>query len=794
MDSVKVSLRELTDLPQDAYAATKHLVHLLIDKIYPLILGIRNKLLSHNNLELDTARIRDVFTLCSSQINKCVINLLDVFKLEAQYRTLLQESRLYNVERLSWCMNRLFTIEFYLEKSRDHNQFDDTINVITMYFVNWIDHTFQVLSKLSETVYQTGYQDSKELTDQWKSEMINSVTELHVSIDELLLSAMTLCRYCLSDDQHVVKARCKVVLRETKALLCELVDGDPDCTINASIDTLKLPIKPSNVNVLIDVLKDVLYSLEMNTNTALLALVVHCFSYSKSPIEILREHFNNNLKGNCSCLVKEEDDITENCSFVKEFDLYNERLLQIGNFAVSCSADQNRILTLRSGLASLEALDPHLVPALMVSPDSQHAQLLISSWTREVQEIRDSIYLIVDPTAFAEKSKQMIHQKLLSILKENVYNNADINAIINIGCMVHEFFLVYDKFEPDALMQHENMLVLLSDLGKVQKECKIVSNLLSKKDDIIFNIHMPSKNKEASLDQLLKRLKLLYTIINRIHTLLRPSEHDDHMFEGDDEMNYKNATHTVIKNYETYVQSPRKPTNTSQRSIFARTNLRSSTKHIPLMKLTQRFQSKLNSELSFSAQLDRLLNDEKVSSDIILNKSELSNRISYSNILYKSSPMKNRPSLRKAVLNRQCKLPIPEAKVDINVTYDKASVMDATMSLQITDILDQMNDMSSLYSTTKKLQDKTHQTSNITSVNTEKTNNILRIDVNNENTTISKHIWNIPVNASIIEMPLEESASNVTLPSNVNTLERIHDLDFVESKLNSLKSQFETSL
>lgn len=60
------------------------------------------------------------------------------------------------------------------------------------------------------------------------------------------------------------------------------------------------------------------------------------------------------------------------------------------------------ILSLRSGLASLEALDSHLVPALMMSPDSHHATLLINSWMHEVQEIRDNVFLIVDPSAFAE--------------------------------------------------------------------------------------------------------------------------------------------------------------------------------------------------------------------------------------------------------------------------------------------------------------------------------------------------------------------------------------------------------
>lgn len=50
-------------------------------------------------------------------------------------------------------------------------------------------------------------------------QMVESVSELHVSIDELLLSAMTLCRYCLADDQHIVKARCQVVSNYLEKIL-----------------------------------------------------------------------------------------------------------------------------------------------------------------------------------------------------------------------------------------------------------------------------------------------------------------------------------------------------------------------------------------------------------------------------------------------------------------------------------------------------------------------------------------------------------------------------------------------
>lgn len=105
---------------------------------------------------------------------------------------------------------------------------------------------------------------------------------------------------------------------------------------------LKLPIMPSNVNMMIDVLKDVLYVLETNTNTALLALLIHCYVNCASPVDVLQDHFNKREGHFCSCCNSSFTDM-ENCTVVTDFDLYNERLQQIGSFAVSCSSDQKRM-------------------------------------------------------------------------------------------------------------------------------------------------------------------------------------------------------------------------------------------------------------------------------------------------------------------------------------------------------------------------------------------------------------------------------------------------------------------
>ncbi|XP_045537329.1 serendipity locus protein alpha, partial [Papilio machaon] len=706
--------------------------------------------LRNDELLENVTNIHKVFALCVSQINKCYVSFIDILKLENDEQLLLLESRRCTLERLSWCCSRLVAIEEMLEGITDNNgqdsAFDESIFDPPLYFVNWIDQTFDDLKTLTDLVSLSDA-DSKQY-DQWKIDMVRCLKSLHNSIDELLLSAMTLCRYCLPADQHAIKARCQVVLRETKTLLSDIINGDIDTVFNNSEISLNLPIKPSNVNVLIDVLKDALYMLETNTSRGVLALLVHCFTYTISPVDVLKNHYKGN-KSMCDCLSKNEDE-TKTCDFVTEFDLHNERLMQIGSFAVSCSADDKRILSIRSNLASLEALDPHLVPALIMAPESHHSMLLSSTWNKEVLEIKDSIFLIVDPAAFSEKARQVMQQKLLEIIKDNVYENNKICSVINIGCVVYEFFDVYEKYEPDAIKEREQLIPLLSDLYKVQLECKVVSDLLCSGSDFLYKVKKSSKT--VTFEQMLKRLKLLYTIVNKINKLLHPEE-ENNLF--DEETIEENGTYTIYKiNNETCVHS--KPN--LSRSIFARTNIRTPVKY-PLFKLTKHLRQK-NLNLNFSARLDELCNYDKVS------KRE--------SISCFYSPARKRPSLRKAVLNRH---QITFEQDMTNKVCEDNTRMD--VDLQISEVLKQINNLTSTFSS----RPFKAEFSKVPRILNNKPKG-----VDQEETTTTLDI--LMDKSSIPDVEL-----NLSQPSNVTTLERLNDLDLVESKLTDLRVlQLETNL
>lgn len=187
------------------------------------------------------------------------------------------------------------------------------------------------------------------------------------------------------------------------------------------------------------------------------------------------------------------------------------------------------------------------------------------------------------------------------------------------------------------------------------------------------------------MDQLLKRLKLLYTLVSKINSLLHPKENED-LFECE-EVRVKNLTHTINKIQVTYVNSPKRAVSMS-RSLFARTtNIRSHSQNFPLAKLTQHLKAKKD-ELSFTVKLDELFNLSELKPDnrtqTLVNKNL--KLIREASILYNFSP-KKRSSLRKAVLNKHCKLLSDNtkgSKTEPSVYSEKGSLMDEATSLQVT--------------------------------------------------------------------------------------------------------------
>lgn len=64
----------------------------LTKEVYPLIQNLDTKMQVYCDYETEDeiVKIKNVFKLCSSQIKKCVLNFLDVIKMELKNETFLQ--------------------------------------------------------------------------------------------------------------------------------------------------------------------------------------------------------------------------------------------------------------------------------------------------------------------------------------------------------------------------------------------------------------------------------------------------------------------------------------------------------------------------------------------------------------------------------------------------------------------------------------------------------------------------------------------------------------------------------
>lgn len=211
-----------------------------------------------------------------------------------------------------------------------------------------------------------------------------------------------------------------------------------------------------------------------------------------------------------------------------------------------------------------------------------------------------------------------------------------------------------------------------------------MSNLFATEKDFIYNVK-PSKNcSNVTLYQLIKRLKLLHTLVNRINNLFHTKENEELMFaDNEDEIEnaQNNLTHTVYKkNMNTYVKdSPRKPINNLTRSFFARASATKSMRHNVLSKLTKHLKMKTKREINFSAQLDELINNTQSKTCLEINKNPHSTStytgnpmqyLKHNSLTYNFSPSQNRSSLRKAVLNRNYKRPFEIEIPRCDQTFD----------------------------------------------------------------------------------------------------------------------------
>lgn len=135
-----------------------------------------------------------------------------------------------------------------------------------------------------------------------------------------------------------------------------------------------------------------------------------------------------------------------------------------------------------------------------------------------------------------------------------------------------------------------------------------MSEFFTSPGTFLYEPNMKYHNCDITFDSFVTRVKLLYTMVKRVHELIRPKDSDEQMFGEEEVVINKHLTHTININTDTYTNCQRKPEPNFTRSVFARTGVKTSTKNVFLSKLTKHLESKIGAqeELNFSAQVSEL--------------------------------------------------------------------------------------------------------------------------------------------------------------------------------------------
>ncbi|XP_044261719.1 serendipity locus protein alpha-like isoform X2 [Tribolium madens] len=398
---------------------------------------------------------QNTLLLYLTQTLTCLSLLINIFVREDEIQQVVGEARKCVIKQMTCCLE-LIQVGMECIKS------DPSGN-----FVKWMDAALEKISEINICDQNEVYDEARHL------------------FEEVLAHAMSIAQVSLLEDSKSIRGGCQSVLTALNSLEIEKNSTIPNAAM---------------INLCTNACSDKLCILERKVNTAVLRLCLKTFSEFTTPLEKIHDFCVNSDNG----ARNEELD-----GLVADFDLHVDRIMQIGLFAVSCSSDFARGIKIRSCLASLEALESELVPALtsLLLDNSVHnincASILMKHWLNQAICLQRLIYLIIDPFAFcqviydeasdiAENLSDLIKKKIL-IRQNNVHSFLSIARVL-------QTFLETAKCEFTE-----------SELSKIQT--KIVD----------FNEESASKvlltDNNIDLDnckRVLKRCRILLTVLKRL--------------------------------------------------------------------------------------------------------------------------------------------------------------------------------------------------------------------------------------------------------------------------------------
>lgn len=298
--------------------------------------------------------------------------------------------------------------------------------------------------------------------------MILSV-KIKSQVEQMISHVLSFGSVLTESDRRAITILCQKVWRECIALTDEYSLTNSD----SHDDTTHPGRNETTQRMKAEILESSLCRLERLINDSLLRLVFNCF-----------EAINQNPFKN---LINDETNS-------EDFDGLNDALLQIGIFAVAFADDSKAKSIIRSSLASLESLEEHLIPSIIIADCTTHSKLLQDHWLSEVNILQFHIQKIIDTHAFCESLLDILGKTIE--LTVRAYDRTVIERCL---CRC-DIFLAHFNINATNLWLTETA----SDLDKFERDYRLM-----------ISECRAAVEADVTKDRIVKRLRILKSILNR---------------------------------------------------------------------------------------------------------------------------------------------------------------------------------------------------------------------------------------------------------------------------------------
>ncbi|XP_022904885.2 serendipity locus protein alpha [Onthophagus taurus] len=240
------------------------------------------------------------------------------------------------------------------------------------------------------------------------------------------------------------------------------------------------------------------------------------FAVLKLSLKVFCDYTKPVLDLNNFCLNKEKDE-EQFDELIINLDNHVDRIMQVGLFAIAASPQIKIGIQMESCLASLEALEGELVPSfnrLLLNPNLQsknYSYLLEQFWIQQANNLKELIYNIIDPFAFC----QVVYEELkLHIIEINDYlknESTKISYSDKFKVIIKENWILVDLI---GISIKEMDLDNKKDIEKNLNEVKLILNEI-KSANILLLVNK-SEIEANNIQRVFKRVKILKGTVRKL--------------------------------------------------------------------------------------------------------------------------------------------------------------------------------------------------------------------------------------------------------------------------------------